>query len=202
MQTEPNAQEFPALRDELCSLCEHNADYAVYRCHKCAKLYCLTHASEIDPCHHCINCLKVEDASVEEAPLVDAEGIRHAGRILRPVGNAFTQQNKLIMDMEEAELIEYIKQYKVLLSHYEQVTNAVRINLTQATHEAFDRQIAKLEKIGGEIVFTNNRKPHVVKESKTRLSAVDSIAAKLGKAGVTPEMLARLIALAKAKKVV
>lgn len=192
--------EIVALQDELCekfledgSTCP---ELAVYRCIKCNKMFCIDHASKIDPVHHCEDCLHVELAS---EPLVDAEGTRHSGRILRPVGNSFTAMNRLISDMTDDELKDFIKGYIVLVHEAEQLKTMREITLSHAKHEALGREIAKIEKLGGEIYFPS-KKPHVVKTSKTeKMSDSEQLAAKLKKAGITPDML-RAIIDANAKK--
>lgn len=195
MAKENNAVELVALQDELCNSC---TSPAIYRCHKCSKLYCIDHASEVDPKHFCLDCLRVSDTSVASSPLIDEEGVRQQGRLLRPVGNAFVEFNKLLVEMTDDELKSFIQGYVVLVHEAEQLKTFREITLAHAKHEAFDRQIAKLEKIGGEIVFPA-RRPHVVKPTKQKLSETEQLIAKLKKAGVTPEMLAAIIAAKQAK---
>lgn len=194
MALEHESVELSALRDELCgkflpdaSACK---EPAVFRCHKCGLFYCIDHASEIDPKHRCKDCLHV---AIEESPLLNEDGTRLPGRLLRPVGNSFTEMNKLITDMSDEELKTFIQGYIVLVHEAEQLKTMREITLAHAKHEAFDRQIAKIEKLGGEIIFPS-RKPRIVKPAKAKASATDTLAAKLAKAGVTPEMLAAIIA--------
>lgn len=181
-----------ALQDQCCNFVAC-AELAVYRCHKCAKLYCVEHASGIDPHRFCIDCLKVEDCNILEMPLVDEEGVRHKGRVLRPVGAAFLQNNKLISDLSDSELTEFIKDYQSLLHQAENVTNLYRISLTQATHEGLKRELVK-QKPSGEMYFPVP-KPQVVRDTKPRStkSLEDKLADAMLKAGITPEKLKAMI---------
>lgn len=180
------------FKEENCQQALDCIEPAIYRCHKCGLFYCLNHASEIDPQRFCLNCLKIEDCKVEESPLVDAEGERHRGRVLRPVGNAFTQEQKLISELDEDELKIYIIQYKIMVSNYEQMTTFARINLTQAQHALLEKGIKTIEGAGGEVIFPT--RPKVVKPApKKKPDAVQALADKLKTAGITPEMLQAII---------
>jgi hypothetical protein len=107
--------------------------------------------------------------------------------------------NRLISDMTDDELKDFIKGYIVLVHEAEQLKTMREITLSHAKHEALGREIAKIEKLGGEIYFPS-KKPHVVKTSKTeKMSDSEQLAAKLKKAGITPDML-RAIIDANAKK--
>jgi hypothetical protein len=197
------APELLPVPDELCGKNNEStnspcSEPAWYRCHKCSQLYCLDHASEVDPKHFCLDCLHVSDTTVESVPLVDAEGVRQQGRLLHPVGNAFTEENKLIAEMDEEELKTFIKMYVVLVREAEQLKTFREITLAHAKHEAFGREIAKIEKLTGEIYFPE-RKPKLVKTPKAKASVEESLAEKLKKAGVTPEMLQALIDAKRAK---
>ncbi len=195
MAQENEAVTLVARDDELCQKAnagESCSEPAIYRCHKCGELYCITHASEVDPKHFCTSCLIVADIGLEAEPLVDEEGVRQQGRLLHPVGHAFTEFNKLLIEMNDEELKTFIQGYIVLVHEAEQLKTFREITLAHAKHEAFDRQIAKLEKVGGQIVFPA-RKIHVAKPAKAKASATDILIAKLKKAGVTPEILQAIL---------
>lgn len=202
MTEQSDAPEIVASKDDHC---EYPAckDLAVYRCHTCARLFCIEHSSEIDPVRFCTECMKIDDCNVIEMPLLDKEGVRHKGRILRPVGRAFIENNKLISDLSDEELKTFIVDYQRLLHEAESITNLYRISLTQATHTALDREIIKL-KPSGEAYFPT-LSPHEKKEKKSKTptkSGEDRLLAAMAKAGVTPDMIAKIIEQRKAKKAV
>lgn len=127
-------------------------------CSKCGKWFCLEHASDLEPTKYCVDCLKVEDASLEISPIVDAEGTRHAGRVIRPVGIVFAQNSKLIHEMNDAELKEYIVYYQQAVKDCERSLDHHRITLGNALYEAGDREIAKIKRDTGEVYFPAPRK--------------------------------------------
>lgn len=180
------------FREETCQKALDCIEPAIYRCHKCGLFYCLTHASEVDPQRFCTLCLNIDDCKVNEAPLVDTEGQRHRGRVLHPVGNAFTVENQLISEMNEDELKIYIVQYKALVRDAEQVTTFRRINLAQAEHALLDKGIKMIVDAGGQVSFPSRPKA-VSKPVKKKANSDDTLASKLRKAGITPEMLQAII---------
>jgi len=203
MTEHSDSDEIVASREERCGYADCN-DLAVYRCHKCARLYCIEHSSEIDPVHFCTECLDVVACEVIEMPLVDVDGVRHRGRVIRPVGRAFIENNKLISDLNDEELKEFITQYQRLLRDAESITNLYRISLTQATHTALDREILKAKPGAGpgEYYFPTP-KPGRERKSSARSapkSPEDRLVAAMAKAGVTPEKLAAILDARKAAK--
>lgn len=196
-----NDAEILASKEERCDYVGCS-ELAVYRCHKCARLYCIEHSSEIDPIRWCAECMDVTSCDVIEMPLVDAEGVRHKGRVIRPVGRAFIEQNKLISELTDEELKQFIVEYQRLLQDAEKITNLYKISLTQATHTALDREILKQKPNGppGEFYFAT---PAARPEKKTRSAAKspeDRLVAAMAKAGVTPEMILKMLADRKANK--
>lgn len=192
------SDEIVALPDENCQFVNCN-ELAVYRCHKCSRLFCIEHSSEIDPVRWCTECMSVADCNVIEMPLVDSDGTRHRGRVLRPVGRAFIENGRLIGELTDGELKDFIISYQKLLHDAESIVNLYRISLTQATHTALDREIVK-QKPSGELYFPPPRPQSERKVSKTK-DPVDRVVAAMNKAGVTPEMIAKMLADRKAKKV-
>jgi hypothetical protein len=180
------------FKEETCQKSLECVEPAIYRCHKCGLFYCLTHASEVDPQRFCTLCLNIDDCKVDEAPLVDVEGQRHRGRVLHPVGNAFTAELKLISEMSEDELKIYVAQYKALVRDAEQITTFRRINLAQAEHALLDKGIKMITDAGGQVSFPS--RPKAVKPvPKKKPTTDDSLASKLRKAGITPAMLQAII---------
>lgn len=195
-QDASSSNELVALKEELCGFANCK-ELAVYRCHKCSRLFCVDHASEIDPQHYCSECLTPEECNIIEMPLVDSDGTRHRGRLIRPVGRAFIENGKLISELSDDELRDFIVQYQKLLHDVESVTNLYRVSITQATHEALDREILK-QKPSGEFYFPPPR-AQAHKLTKAR-APMDRVVAAMKKAGVTPEMLQRILDERKNKK--
>jgi hypothetical protein len=187
-----------ASNDEHCNF-DNCVELAVCRCHKCNKLFCIDHASEVDPTHYCVDCITPADCEVIEMPLLDRDGTRHRGKLLRPIGQAFIENNKLISELSEDELRAFISQYQQLLHDAERVTNLYRISLTQATHEALSREIMKPKPKGepGEFVFTDS--PRQVKAAKQTKSLEDKLTDAMAKAGITPEKLREILAKRKSQ---
>jgi hypothetical protein len=145
---------------------------ALTHCHKCGKWYCLDHASDLDPTKYCVDCLKVEDATLEVSPILDAEGVRHQGRVIRPVGIVFSQNGKLIHEMTDDELKEYITRYQQAVHDCERSLDYSRITLGNALYEAGHREIAKVTRTTGEVVFIS-KKPVAQKKPRAAKPALD-----------------------------
>lgn len=199
-----------ATQDEVCeftvsisnvtsSADEHCQEPAIFRCTKCQKLYCIDHASEVDPNRFCTECLSPADVVLQELPLKDEDGITHQGRMLKPIGKAFSNLGKLICEMTDVELTAFVVDYTAKLRDAEMSKEFIKINLGLATYEAMERKLIK-QKPTGEVYFPiKKQEPFLVKKKKT--PSEDKLAEALRKAGVTPEMLAALIAKKKAEKV-
>ncbi len=145
---------------------------ALTLCRKCGRWFCLDHASDLDPTKYCIDCLKPEDASLEEHPILDSEGVRHQGKIIRPVGVVF---------------------------RCERATEYSRITLGNALYEAGDREIAKVNQKTGEVYFPPPKKLHTVKArgaSKAKALDENAIADFIAK-NLTLEQLQKFMAKAK-----
>lgn len=138
---------------------------ALTHCIKCGRWYCLDHASDLEPTKHCTECLKVEDAALEVSAILDAEGVRHQGRVIRPVGVVFAQNSKLIHEMSEAELKEYITYYQQAVHDCERSLDYARITLGNALYVAADKQLARVKRETGEVVFLT---PKRVAQAKAR----------------------------------
>jgi hypothetical protein len=174
---------------------------ALTLCTKCGKYYCLDHASDLEPTKFCQDCLKVEDATLETAPLTDTEGTRHQGKVIRPVGIVFSQNGKLIHEMTDDELREYITRYQSLVKDCERSLDYSRITLGNALFEAGHREIAKVIRATGEVVFISkkptvtqqNKKPRPAKSAMNEDALIDFITKNL-----SPEQLAKFLAKKKA----
>jgi hypothetical protein len=189
-----------ALPQEKVRHCTFDAcvEDALTNCHKCGKWYCLEHASDLDPTKYCRECLKVEDASLEEAPLLDTEGVRHQGKVIRPVGIVFSQNGKLIHEMTDDELKEYIVRYQQAVHDCERSLDYSRITLGNALFEAGHREIAKVQRASGEVVFIS-RKAVPVKKARSAKPALDEQALiDFITKNLSPEQLAKFLAKKKA----
>jgi hypothetical protein len=141
-------------------------------CAKCGRWFCLEHASDLEPTKYCNECLKVEDATLETSPIVDAEGTRHSGKVIRPVGLVFAQNSKLIHEMSDDELKEYITHYQQAVRDCERSLDYARITLGNALYVAGDREIAKIKRETGEVYFPPPRKVTQMPRKRTA-KAVD-----------------------------
>jgi hypothetical protein len=131
---------------------------ALTLCRKCGRWFCLEHASDLEPTKYCQDCLLVSDADFETAPILDAEGVRHQGKVIRPVGVFFSQNGKLIHEMTDEELRDYIKYYQQAVHDCERSLDLARIKLGNSLFEAGGREIAKVKRDTGEVVFIQPRK--------------------------------------------
>lgn len=152
---------------------EHCSELAVTNCNKCGKFYCLTHASELDPSKYCIDCLHLEDASIEVKPLYDEEGVRRQGRVIRPVGVVFSQNGKLIHEMTDDELRGYITHYQQAVHDCERSLEYARITLGNALYEGGAREIAKVQRASGEVVFISKKPTQHKQTRKPKAKAVN-----------------------------
>lgn len=173
------------------------AEHALTYCHKCGKWYCLDHASELDPSQYCHECLKVEDASLEISSLKDEDGVRHSGKVIRPVGLVFSQNGKLIHEMTDQELKEYIIHYQQAVHDCERSLDYSRITLGNALFEAGHREIAKVQRASGEVVFISRKTPSVVKTRKAKAPASEDAIIDFIMKNLSPEQLAKYMAKAK-----
>jgi hypothetical protein len=177
---------------------ENCPEDALTPCHKCGRWFCLDHASDLEPTRYCLDCLKLADTDLEFSPIVDAEGTRHQGKVIRPVGIAFAEIGKLIHEMTDDELQDYIKQYQQNVRDCERNLEHGRIKLGNALYEAGDRQIAKVKRATGEVVFLS-KKPAGPRASKQRRSTVkpdESAIIEFMMKNLTPEQLQKIIAKA------
>ena len=132
--------------------CNHtfNADTDT-KCPTCLWSFCVLCASSLDPqyCHLC--CSDVNTELIEE-PLVDTEGVQHAGRALHPtpVAGATYYSPRLDIDgvtlcktisqMDMSELEAYIVQYKHLVHQAETILDRRRVVLGTSQLELSERK--------------------------------------------------------------
>ncbi|SRR5258708_7207198 len=179
-------------------------------CNECRLAYCLDHASEVDPGHFCCNCLVPSDTAVLEKPLIDTNGVQHTGRIISPVGRSYRMTEKLVPQMNDKELEDYIEYGKQMVASLSNMKLHWDISLGLAESEAWHRQIGGLAKFGGELrvgsstqQFKRNA-PRAARKSSVAGSKtagkVDKTVELLKALGLKPEDLVSLInALPKAK---
>lgn len=193
-------EALPYEKVRRCSFAPCDED-ALTMCHKCSKWFCLEHASDLEPTKYCLECLKVEDASVEISPIFGEDGVRHSGRVIRPVGIVFAQNSKLIHEMSDDELTEYIKYYQQAVRDCERSLDYARITLGNALYVAGDREIAKVQKLSGEVVFISKKPTTQAKSRKTKSATTeeDKIIEFMMK-HLSPTQLAQYLAKLKAKK--
>lgn len=181
---------------------ENCVERIIANCRNCGLQYCLTHASEVDPEHYCSVCLVPNDASVVVEPLVDAEGVSHIGRIIKPAGKAYRLSSKMVFEMTDQELKDFIEHEKSVVHDIENIREYHMITLGMAEADAYRREISGLAKVGGLLRWgtSTQRVPAIrhrasvgEKTEKKRLSKVDSVVDNLKALGLTPEDLVKLI---------
>ncbi len=159
-------EALPLERVRKCVFASCTED-ALTLCKKCGRWFCLEHASDLEPTKYCHECLLFADATLETHPLTDAEGTRHVGKVIRPVGVVFSQNGKLIHEMSDVELTDYIKFYQQAVHDCERSLDYSRITLGNALFEAGNREIAKVQRASGEIVFISRK---VAPAKRTRVA--------------------------------
>lgn len=167
---------------------------ALTLCKKCGKWYCLEHASDLDPTKYCHDCLLLQDAALEFAPLTDAEGTRHLGKVIRPVGVVFAQNSKLIDEMSEDELKDYIKYYQQAVHDCERSLDYARITLGNALYVAADKQLAKVKRETGEIVFISRKVQAPAKRARVAKTSDENAIVDFISKHLTAEQLAKFLA--------
>jgi len=183
------------------------------KCKNCLLEYCLDHASEVDPENYCATCLVPEDASFTEKPLVDSEGVQHKGRVITPVGKAYRLSSKLVFEMTEQELKDFINHEKQVVHDIENVREYHMATLGLAESEAYRREISTIAKVGGVLRFgTSTQKVPPIRhratpeEKRTKATAkasankVDDVVANLKALGMKPEDLVALLKALPSKK--
>jgi len=172
------------------------------KCRNCGLQYCLTHASEVDPENYCSTCLIPEDATVKVEPLVDTDGVQHQGRLIKPAGKAYRLSSKMVYEMTDQELKDFIDHEKSVVHDIENIREYHMITLGMAQSEEYRREISELSKVGGVLRWgtSTQRVPAIrhkttpeEKKQKAKVSKVDDIVANLKALGMTPESLAKLI---------
>lgn len=186
-------QALPEENIRRCSFTSCPED-ALTMCHKCGKWFCLEHASDLEPTKYCQDCMRLEDASIEASPLLDSEGTRHSGKVIRPVGLVFAQNGKLIHEMTDSELKEYITHFQQAVHDCERALDYSRITLGNALFEAGHREIAKVQRTTGEVVFISRKLAPQVKQRKSKAVPDENALAAFIMKHLSPEQLAKFMA--------
>jgi hypothetical protein len=195
-----NTNSVPNILDE-CTF-GNCVEPVLATCRNCNLQYCLTHASEVDPEHYCSTCLVPADASVTVAPLVDADGVQHQGRLIKPAGKAYRLSSKMVYEMTDQELKDFIEHEKSVVRDIENIREYHMITLGMAESDAYRREISTLAKVGGVLKWgtSTQRVPAirhkatpVEKQARRKDDKINDIVANLNALGFTPEQLAQLI---------
>jgi hypothetical protein len=137
--------------------------------------------------------LKLDDAKLEQTALLDEDGVRRQGRVIRPVGIVFSQNGKLIHEMTDDELKEYITRYQQAVHDCERSLDYSRITLGNALFEAGHREIAKVQRASGEIVFITKKPTAVHKTRKAKVPLDEDALADFLIKSLTPEQLTKFL---------
>lgn len=197
----------PVTAETVCTF-EGCTETIIARCLQCSLNYCLTHASEVDPQRYCINCLLPADAEFTETPLVDKDGVTHKGRVIHPGGKAYRLSAKMVFEMTDEELRDYVISERKTVHELENIREYHRITLGAAEAEEYRRELSSLSKVGGVLRWgTSTQRVPAIRERKAKTAKasssgnkVDDIVGMLKQLGMTPEALAALILQAKQKK--
>lgn len=172
------------------------------RCHNCGLQYCLTHSSEVDPQNYCSTCLVPSDAEVTVSPLVDEDGVTHQGRSIKPAGKAYRLSTKMVFEMSDQELKDFIDHEKSVVHDIENIREYHMITLGMAQSEEYRREISTLSKVGGvlrwgsstqRVPAIRHKASPVEKQRRRSEDKLDNIVSNLNSLGFTPEQLAQLI---------
>jgi hypothetical protein len=195
----PNENAVPIL-DE-CTF-ENCVEPVLGKCHNCGLQYCLTHASEVDPQSYCSTCLVPADAEVVVQPLVDTEGVHHQGRLIKPAGKAYRLSSKMVYEMTDQELKDFIDHEKSVVHDIENIREYHMITLGMAQSEEYRREISELSKVGGVLRWgtSTQRVPAIrhkatpeEKKQRAKTNKVDDVVANLKALGLKPEDLVKLL---------
>jgi hypothetical protein len=202
-----NPQDNINVLDE-CTF-EACVEKTIGKCRNCNLQYCLDHASEVDPEHYCSVCLVPQDAELKITPLVDTDGVQHQGRILTPAGKAYRLAAKMVFEMTDEELKDYVEHEKHVVHNIENIREYHMISLGMAEREAYGREISTLSKVGGVLRWgTSTQRVNAIrrratpeeKESRKRVGKVDAIAENLKALGISPQDLINLLNSIPSKK--
>lgn len=194
---------------ELPASCtfENCAEQVISVCLECKLAFCLEHASEVDPARYCCNCLVPADTQVKEDPLIDKDGVKHTGRVIHLVGRSYRMTEKLVDQMSEDELKEFIEYGKQMVTELANMKLHWDISLGLAESAAWHKQIGNLAKFGGELrvgTSTQHFKRNVPRKSvtqpATKANKVDKTVELLKQLGLKPEDLVALLNALPAKK--
>lgn len=126
-----------------------NSTHVIRKCISCGHPYCEDCESPLDP-NSCKHCLPPDSSMFSEAPLVDDEGVTHAGRVITPSPELklrLTTTAKAISDMDSAELEKFIQQYKTLVKQAELALDYRRVVLGGAELEKSQRAQAERRRL-------------------------------------------------------
>ena len=187
-----------------CSF-EDCPNQSLSQCKRCKLLYCLDHASEIDPMMFCVNCATPQDITIEQKPLIDKEGVTHQGRSLTPTGPLYVITSKLINEMSDEELKNFIIYNQQAIHEAENLVDYRKIRQGQAEGVAFERKVAYLARQeDGTIKFKIPKEQPTVAKQRRKTDAKakpDKVAAIMGALkGMSPETLKSMIDTLQKKK--
>lgn len=205
MSDTPLTEATPLEQEPCCSF-EDCENQSLNKCSRCKLLFCLDHASEIDPMMFCVNCATPQDIQIEQKPLIDKDGVTHQGRVLTPTGPLYVITSKLINEMDDEELKRFIIYNQQAIHEAENLVDYRKIRQGQAEGVAFDRKVALMTREDdGTIKFKIPKEQPKVTSVRRKTDAKqkpDKVAAIMGALkSVPPELLIKMMEDLKKKKV-
>ena len=201
------AAEFPckfSVPESPCDMTEST----VTICEICHSPVCDHHISEADS-SVCIGCFNDSALAVNEAPLVDEEGIIHKGRKIQPLGFTYKTLMQRLVDYTEDELIVHIHHVKHQIEEAQLVLDYRRLDMSASSVELEERKAAKSRKLryqgvsslasGAKTISGPDQLPSAKEKQLRALAArLRTVASLLGIPCKTPEDLAKVAQAVKA----
>lgn len=159
-------------------------------CRICGNLYCENHASEAEPTF-CKNCTATPKLEITEKPLIDEDGVQHNGREISIKGETWYSQCRIISELSEVELPQWVDKYRMMLHDAERAKEYRQIMLSALELEQADRAHTKARALRYVKVPTTAAKQAA---AKPRRDKITSVIESLKSAGLTAADLQALIA--------
>lgn len=189
----PSMEAMMVSNSEGALRCKFGCDGLVSGlCPTCHEPFCEVHASEADN-QYCTSCLTPERAAVLREPLIDAEGFKHNGEKITPVGPAFKTTTQRIFEMNDDQLAVHVDYMKQRVKDLAASLEYCRIDLSIAELELGERNEKLRKRLRGVKVTPTGTKIAGVGsgsangEAKPKARIADPIERLAAAFGVPPE---------------